>query len=390
MRIRTALALAAALAMAACTTESSPNTGVGSPPTPPPSGSSTSTSPSVSPAGATIAGAPLPECGSRIRFSGDQTVAFTAEGHVWVLDPSSGDLSCLWPVTDPGPFIWGPLGDRVLLGGLEVVGGRDALAHDAGDVQPTIADWGHPVGVAIVFSQEGASRPQKLLLEEGKIETLGSLPSGDYLDVAYHPSGLALAFVIEVDGEQSIWLSTNEGKNPQRLVFSRSGTVFTDIEFSSDGQSLFYTAHHPQGFAQVHWVDLSEPGTLKDGWRSIGDVFVRDFTLAPHGSQIAVDTGDSCETSQAVFLDGLTKQHAALPDEERPTSVLGWLDRTTALVGAGGCGSGLDVFAVDAKSGQPRPIVSGVEDAATRVPAPPAPTTLPKVVDQEVPPGGVG
>jgi dipeptidyl aminopeptidase/acylaminoacyl peptidase len=344
----------------------------------------------VSPAGATIAGAPLPECSGPSQFTNEQTVAFAAEGHVWALDPSSGDLSCLWPVTDPGPFIWGPLGDRVLLGGLEVVGGAKAPAHEAGDVQPTVADWGHPVGIAIVFSQEGDSHPRKLLLEEGKIKTLDALPTGSYLDVAYHPSGLALAFVIEADEEQSIWLSTNEGENPKRLVFSHSGTLFTDIEFSPDGQSLFYTAHHPQGFAAVHWVDLSAPGTLEDGWRSIGDLFVRGFVLAPHGSGIAVDTGDSCESSQAVFIDGLTKQHAALPDEKRPTSVLGWLDGRTALVGAGGCGSPLDLFAVDSRRGEQAPLVAGVEDAATRVPAPPAPSTLPKVVEEEVPPGGVG
>lgn len=389
MRIRSALALVAALSMAACTSGSTPNAGVASPSTPPTSESTSPGSPSATP-GATIAGAPLPACSGGIHLKDDQSVAFAAEGHVWALNPSTGDVSCLWPVTDPGPFIWGPLGDRLLLGGLEVVGGREALPHDPVDVHPTVADWGHPVGTAIVFSQEGDSRPQKLFLDKGKIETLGDLPAGTYLDVAYHPSGLALAFVIEIDGQQSIWLSTNEGKNPQRMVFSKSGAVFTDIEFSADGQSLYYTAHHPQGFSQVHWVDLSSPGTLEDGWRSIGDVFVRDFALAPRGSDIAVNTGDSCESSRAVFLDGLTKQHAALPKEERPTSVLGWLDRRTALVGAGGCGSSLDVFAVDAKRGEPRPLVAGVEDAASRVPAPPAPSTLPKVVDEEVPPGGVG
>jgi hypothetical protein len=293
-------------------------------------------------------------------------------------------------VTDPGPFIWGPLGDRVLLGGLEVVGGRKALPHDAGDVQTTIADWGHPVGTAIVFSEEGDDRPQKLFLEEGKIETLGAMPAGTYLDVAYHPSGLALAFVIEIDGEQSIWLSTNEGRDPQRLVFSKSGTVFTDIEFSADGSSLYYMAHHAQGFAQLHAVDLSHPGTIVDGWRSIGDVFVQDFSLAPRGPGIAIDTGDSCESSQAVVLRGLARQHPAIPDEQRPTAVIGWLDRGTLLVGAGGCGSPLDLFAVDSRHGQPAPLVAGVQDAATRVPAPPAPSTLPKVVDEEVPPGGVG
>lgn len=239
MRTRITLAFVVALLAAACTTGSSPE---GSSPQPPPGGSSSS---SVPPPTTTIDGQPLPDCGSRIRFDAAQTVAFTAEGHVWALDPTGGELSCLWPVSDPGPFIWGPRGDRVLLGGLEVVGGHDALPHAAGDIDPTVVDWGHPVGIAIVFAQEGAGRPEKLFLDDGDIETLDRMPEATYLDVVYHPSGLALAFVLEQDGRQSIWLSSNEGKEPRRLVFSKSGTVFTDVEFSPDGQSLFYTAHHP-------------------------------------------------------------------------------------------------------------------------------------------------
>jgi hypothetical protein len=127
-----------------------------------------------------------------------------------------------------------------------------------------------------------------------------------------------------------------------------------------------------------------------DGWRSIGDVFVRDFALAPRGSGIAADAGDSCDSSQALILRGLTKDRPALPDERRPTSILGWLDATTLLVGAGGCGAPLDLFAVDTRQGAPTPLVTGVEDAASRAPAPKAPTSLPPVLDEEVPPGGVG
>jgi hypothetical protein len=384
MRTRIALAVVAVLSMGACTTGSTPG---GDSPQPPPNGSSTSAPPPTT----TVDGEPLPDCRSRLRFDAAQTVAFTAEGHVWALDPSDGELSCLWPVTDPGPFLWGPLGDRVLLGGLEVVGGKEALPHSAGDIEPTIADWGHPVGIAIVFAQQGADRPEKLLLDDGEIQTLDRMPRGTYLDVAYHPSGLALAFVLERKGQQSIWLSSNEGKDPRRLVFSKSGAVFTDLEFSSDGQSLFWTAHHPQGYSQVHSIDLSHPGELLDGWRSIGDVFVRDLALAPSGSGIAVDAGDSCEASQALILRGLTKDRPAIPDEQRPTSVLGWLDPRTLLVGAGGCGSPLDLFAVDTRQGgTPTPLVAGVEDAASRAPAPTAPTQLPQILDEEVPPGGVG
>ncbi|MBA3690652.1 MAG: hypothetical protein H0W82_04475 [Actinobacteria bacterium] len=42
------------------------------------------------------------------------------------------------------------------------------------------------------------------------------MPKGTYLDIAYHPSGLALAVILERDGTQSIWFSTNKGKDPAR------------------------------------------------------------------------------------------------------------------------------------------------------------------------------
>ena len=392
MRARPAWALALALIVGACTSGSSTApTGVGTPAPPPPtSASPVTTSPSSTPTGATIAGAPLPRCTKKAGFTDTQTVSFVADGHVWAMDPSNGDVSCLWPVADPGPFIWGPLGDRVLLGGLEVRGGAEALTHDATEAQPVVADWGHPVGIAIVFAEGGDRHPQKLLLEDNKIERLDELPAGTYLDVAYHPSGLALAFVIERNDRQSIWLSTNEGKAPRRLVFTKSGTLFTDIEFSPDGQALVYTAHHPQGYAQVHSLDLSAPGTLLDGWRSKDDVFVRDFAMAPRGRGFAVDVGEDCENSSAVILDGTRKEHPALPGEQRPTSVLGWLDRRSLLVGAGGCGAPMDLFAVDFKGGQAKRLVVGVDAAVSRAPAPPAPTSLPKVVEEEAPPSGVG
>ena len=50
----------------------------------------------------------------------DQTVAFVADGNAWVLDPQSGDATCLFPAPAPGPFTWNPRGDRALLSDLEI------------------------------------------------------------------------------------------------------------------------------------------------------------------------------------------------------------------------------------------------------------------------------
>src|SRR5439155_23857323 len=50
-------------------------------------------------------------------------VAFVAAGHAWAVDPRQpATVTCLFAVDDAGFFSWGPLGDRVVLSGLEVRG----------------------------------------------------------------------------------------------------------------------------------------------------------------------------------------------------------------------------------------------------------------------------
>jgi hypothetical protein len=66
-----------------------------------------------------------------------------------------------------------------------------------------------------------------------------------------------------------------------------------------------------------------------------------------------------------------------LPDEPRPTTALGWLDRTTLLVGVGGCGEPLDLYSVHEATRQARLLVSGVDAASVRRPEPLPPPELP-------------
>ena len=81
-----------------------------------------------------------------------------------------------------------------------------------------------------------------------------------------------------------------------------------------------------------------------------------------------------------------------LPDESRPTTIVGWLDRTTVLVAAGGCDEPLDLSAVDVLDGSVVALVEGVEVAASRAPAPPGPDEVPEPpqAPPPPPPEGVG
>ena len=85
---------------------------------------------SPSPSGVALAsGAALPACAPK-EPKASATVAFVASGNAWAMSPHGEDLTCLFAVQDAGPFVWGPLGDRALLGGLEVrgVAGGPSLA----------------------------------------------------------------------------------------------------------------------------------------------------------------------------------------------------------------------------------------------------------------------
>jgi hypothetical protein len=375
--------LASALLLGACTRSPADDE------TPTPGG--TTETPSVVPAtGPRLPdGTPLP-AGCTGGAGASETVAFVADGRAWALNPTDGDLACLFPVDDAGPFAWGPQGDRVLLDGFEIRGiGGDAPDLPGIDTSVRAFDWGHPLGLAVVFA-DAEGIPRKRYVDDDRLIRLVSLPPGEYLEVAYHPSGLALAFVVETPEGQEIWLSTNEGKDPQRLVFSKQ-TEFTSLAFSPNGRVLWWTAQHEGGIPELHFMKLETRTGFGTAWRGPEGTVAGGLRMAPVGPLQAVTEGEACEEHKALVLErGETR--TAMPDETRPTEALGWLDRTTLLVAAGGCGEPEDLFTVDGLGGQaPAALVLDVEIAAPRTRVTNPPRTVPAPSAEEAPPpGGVG
>jgi len=383
---RSTMLLATALLLAACTTGDDGVTDV-------PSATQAPASPSAEAPTTTLAsGEALPAGCDRGAPDRTQTVAFVAEGRAWALDPGGTRLTCLFRVRDPGPFAWGPQGDRVLLGDLAVRGVEPgAPTFPAAEASPVAFDWGHPIGLAVVFAARGDPTPDKRFMDDGRIEPLGSLPDGRYLDVAYHPSGLALAFVIDRQGEQSIWLSTNEGEEPVRLVFSKGGTRFTSIAFTPGGERLVWAAQHASGYSQIHTMALDRRTGFTDGWRGDGQQ-ASNLSIAPGGRSTAIDLGTGCADRTATIVLGPRVGRPALPGASEPSTAIGWLDRSTLLVGIGGCREPLDLVAVDI-AGNETPLVVGAEVAATRTVTTSAPDSVPAPpveAEEEPPPGGVG
>jgi hypothetical protein len=322
-----------------------------------------------------------------------ETVAFAAEGRAWALDPASFRLSCLFEITDPGSFAFGPQGDRVLLADMQVrgVSSRAPSLPPKGST-PSVFDWGHPLGLAIVYT-DGAGAPRKRFTDDGHVEKLAGLPTGTFQAIAYHPSGLALGFIIDEGERQGIWISTNEGKDPQRLVFSRPDTVFSSLAFSPDGQKIWWIAQHAGAISEIHWMDLGDrSGFSQILTRGLAPT-AHGLLLAPAGTLMAATQGATCEEEAAMVID----ERGASPawsGGTAPTHALGWLDRSTLLIARGGCGDTEDLYAVHwgPPGGSATLLVSGVDVGAPRTMLHDAPTEVPAPSGDATPapPGGVG
>jgi hypothetical protein len=376
-RPTTALLIAGALvALSACTgTSAGPSPSAGG------SGSeSTSTPPIVT----TLAnGQPLPAgcpVGANARA---QTVAFVAGGNAWALDPHTGEAACLFPAPEPGPFTWNPRGDRALLNGLQIesVGGKQLRAGTS--TTSPVSSWGHPIGKAVVYISPSGTRLLKIYPGTQRRDDITPVARVHYLNVIYHPSGLALAFVVDTGDGQEIWLSSNLGEDPVRLVFSVGGTTFGALDFTADGRTLMYAAVHGDDAPLLHALDLTDPTINQGLWH--GDVGDRISAIFPQperdGALVAFTVGSSCEDSRAmVYQRGETARQLA----DAPSRVVGWLDADTVLVASGSCAGPSNLTATNVTQDAVVPLVAGVDIAAARTPLLGFVPQLPQDIQQKV------
>jgi hypothetical protein len=296
------------------------------------------------------------------------------------VSPAGSDLTCLFPVTDPGPFDWGPLGDRVLLGGLEVRGVAGGPSLAASDKTFATVTWSRPTGTAIVYAPTVNKSLEEVFVNGTAPQHVTPLPSSRYLSVTYHPSGEAYAFAVDVESGQSIWMSTNKGKTPVRLVFSTEGTKFGAMAFEADGKHLLYAAQHADNHPELHRIDVTDTTKAPVAWAGpVGSTIV-DIQPGLMAGTVAWTTGGASCADSIAMAQTPAGTVRALPAATRPTRAVGWLGATQLLVATGGCGEPIDLSAVDVSSGSIVPLVSGVSVAAVRTPVPTPPARLPKPV----------
>lgn len=319
-------------------------------------------------------GTPLPaECVAQTPRA-RATVTFVAGGRAWALEPGTMRLTCLFPASHPGPFAWGPRADRALLARLEVRSIGAGPARAPGAVDATAASWGRPVGKSIVFVGRNGRALLKAHPAGGGFLDVTPVPGARYEQVVYHPSGLAFAFVLRRGGHESIWISSNVGKQPRQLVHGRFHTDFEALAFGDAGTSLYFAARHMDGHVDVHVLTLGE-SRAPAVWTGGRGEHVSD--LLPGWGGLALTVGRSCKARRAVVNATTRGGVEALPG--RPSRAIGWLDDVHLLVAAGGCGRPLDLYSVDSETLRTRLLVRSAVAAAVRraeaLPPPPPPRT---------------
>jgi hypothetical protein len=296
----------------------------------------------------------------------DATASFVAEGRAWALDPGTGRVTCLFPVRDAGPFVWGPRGDRALLARLEVKGLGDAPSRPPGRVDPDASSWGRPTGKSIVFVGNGGRALLKAHPAGGGFTDVTPVRGATYERVVYHPSGLAFAFVLRRNGRESVWISSNVGKTPRQFVHGRLHTGFGAISFGDAGNLLYFAARHVDGRVDVHRLPLFGARSAPVVWRGGPEEDVTDLFAGRDYPDLAFTAGRACESRYAVVVSARHPKGAELmPDDERSRTV-GWLDQKRVLVATGGCGQKLDLYSVDAATLDARLLVRGVDAASVR------------------------
>jgi hypothetical protein len=331
-------------------------------------------------------GASLPAGCKHRRVRAVDTVTFVAGGRAWALGAKGTAPVCLFRMHQTRPLVWGPRGDRALLANLEVKGLGEAPHRQPVAIDPAATSWGRPIGKSIVFVGRDGHALLKAHPSGGGFLDITPVHHASYELVAYHPSGLAIAFVLRRGKHESIWISSNVGKKPHKLVHGRLHTGFEAIAFGDHGNSIYFAAKHRDGHVDVHSLPLVGADYAPVLWHGKPGVRVPDLIpLDPERAmtRLALTAGRSCQDDRALIVSsGHPGGVEALPNT-RPTRAVGWIDgtqRADLLVAAGGCGRPLDLYAVDSVSLKAKLLVRRVDAASTRLPEPFPPPKLPRAL----------
>jgi hypothetical protein len=303
-------------------------------------------------------------------------VTYVQDGRLWAVAPG-GAPRCLRDGVRAGArVIWGPAGDRVLLGNELLLGPAPPRALGFTN-KSRVMGFSTPTGTQVLAIGQKAGLT-KWPVAGGTPKVIAFVDNAE--TATYHPAGRDITAVGSRLGDPyGIYLATNTGQDGRRLVNGEDAKKVTDLAYSHDGTVLYFVGQHDDGY-HLHAYEMAagKVDTLLAGKDPVGDVVVSPFASPP---PIAFRTG-SCDERVVTRVHSATSANTPVGGTlaSRSTVPVGYLGDGTLVVAAraSGCTGPADLWAW--KDGRAARIAEDVSVAAVRViqpPPPPPPGNLP-------------
>ena len=266
---------------------------------------------------------------------------------------------------------WGPLADRVRVGG-SIYGDFATRTFD----ETAQFEWTAPTGSRlVVVSGDGVV---KVPLDGAVPENIRFLEETE--EIAYHPAGTHLLAVgTDAFGQYGLWFASNDGVNYVLMAFDEDAVV-SDAAWSWLNEPMF-VAGHGDGTWHVHRVELVEGNfegpIVVESDQPIDMLMPSPYDPVMHGYRADGERGVSCVAGSTAMVRGVDLPEPLASYTSRP---IGWLstERLLVLAYPDGCESlgDLWVFSAGLCPGSTygaKLVMREVDGAAARQAVPPAP-----------------
>jgi len=259
-------------------------------------------------------------------------ITFISEGKLMGASPDGTSQRCLahladLDVGDFGPVTsWNAPSDRVLIESQVLSSDLSATSELAIGASPV---WSRPTGTSVVWIDDEGHLMKRSSFG-GRATDISFLARHD--DVTYHPAGTHVATSgRRENGDYGLFLATNIGTEPKLIARGEKARFITNLEFSEDGQRLYYTARHGPGNWHLHRLLMGSNPVLETLAKKETDF---DYSVAWFTwMYYAAFSGGDCAAGQPgeLKIDGPKMQ---IPDELQRSNLrpVGWLSGSRLVV----------------------------------------------------------
>lgn len=206
---------------------------------------------------------PQGDCAGIGDVSSQGQITYFDSGELRAASVSGNDVECLVRVAGlAGTWhrpVWNAPADRVLLG-TRALSRDGSLTRRLTDGPRQTPHWSRPSGTSVVYLHRKGTL-MKRSSYGGHSTDISFLDRHDA--VTYHPAGEHIATSgFAADGSYGLYLATNLGTEPQLLARGEAARFITNLRFSEDGQSLYYTAWHGRRDWHLHRLRIGQNARL--------------------------------------------------------------------------------------------------------------------------------